>query len=199
MFTGIYQSIVILAVLVTFYLLDTFFITSNDQRRSAEGSGRSWSYTASILLFMTVVITQPLALPQIGFQSDSTWALALQWIGLVVVIIALGLHVWSRVHLRHFYAERVELQPRHQLIDSGPYAYIRHPVFTSFFLITAGLFLINPSLLMVLLCVYVAWDFSRAARAEEVLLSENLPGYAEYVQRTGRFLPTWKQLFRGNQ
>jgi hypothetical protein len=65
-------------------------------------------------------------------------------------------------HLRQFYAERVELQREHQLIDSGPYATVRHPVFTSFFLFAGGLLLINPALPSALVFAYTLWDFSRA-------------------------------------
>jgi protein-S-isoprenylcysteine O-methyltransferase Ste14 len=36
-------------------------------------------------------------------------------------------------------------------------------------------------------------DFPRAAHAEEVLLSEKLEGYADYMKRTGRFLPPFKK------
>jgi protein-S-isoprenylcysteine O-methyltransferase len=113
----------------------------------------------------------------------------IQVVGAIVILSALALHVWSRIHLQHFYAERVEVQPEHKVIDTGPYALMRHPVITSFFGIAAGLFLINPSPLTFAALLYTIWDFSRAARQEESLLSETLPGYADYARHTPRFLP----------
>ncbi|MGE5643101.1 MAG: methyltransferase family protein, partial [Byssovorax cruenta] len=110
-------------------------------------------------------------------------------LGAILVLVALALHIWSRVHLRQFYAERVEVQPEHQVIDSGPYAWMRHPVITSFFGIAIGLFLINPSPLTLLALLYTIWDFGRAARQEEELLTRTLPGYSDYARRTPRFLP----------
>ncbi len=66
---------------------------------------------------------------------------------------------------------------------------MRHPVITSFFGIATGLFLINPSPFTLAALLYTLWDFSRAARQEEDLLSRTLPGYADYARRTPRYLP----------
>lgn len=113
----------------------------------------------------------------------------MQILGLITIFMALALHLWARAHLQHFYAERVEVQPQHHVIDTGPYRYMRHPVITSFFGIATGLFLINPALTTLAALLYTIWDFRRAAKQEEDLLSQILPGYAEYANRTPRFLP----------
>jgi protein-S-isoprenylcysteine O-methyltransferase Ste14 len=83
----------------------------------------------------------------------------------------------------------VEVQPEHKVIDTGPYQLMRHPVITSFFGIATGLFLINPALTTLVVLLYTIWDFSRAAKQEEDLLTKTLPGYSEYANRTPRFLP----------
>jgi protein-S-isoprenylcysteine O-methyltransferase Ste14 len=51
------------------------------------------------------------------------------------------------------------------------------------------LFLINPALTTLAVLLYTIWDFRRAAKQEEDLLTQTLPGYAEYANRTPRFLP----------
>jgi len=117
----------------------------------------------------------------------------MQLLGVFLILAALALHIWSRAHLGHYYAERVEVQPGHRVIDTGPYKLVRHPVITSFFGIAAGLFLINPALTTLAALLYTIWDFTRAAQQEEELLTETLPGYAEYALRTPRFLPSlWR-------
>ncbi len=189
MLTGIPQSVVTLTMLIIFYAVDFRLIARYDHRRQAAGSGRSWDYTLLIGAFVLFMALQPALLPWAGLQITTGWGLAVQGIGLVLLLGAIVLHIWARLHLRQFYAERVEIQPGHELVDTGPYAHIRHPVFTSFFGLATGLVLINPALPTVLFAAYTWWDFSRAARAEEVLLATNLPGYADYMARTGRFLP----------
>jgi protein-S-isoprenylcysteine O-methyltransferase Ste14 len=189
MITGFPQSIVIFVLVVIFYCMDTLYIQRFDRVRQGEGSGRSVSYTLMVIGMVAVLVLQPLLVPQISLVVEGVGGQLIQALGLLLIFGALGLHLWSRRHLRQFYAERVEIQPHHQLIDSGPYASIRHPVITSFFLFATGLLLLNPSIPSLLVAGYTYWDFSRAARSEEELLSNSLPGYKEYMSRTQAFFP----------
>jgi protein-S-isoprenylcysteine O-methyltransferase len=189
MFTDVYQSGIILAVLMTYYLMDFWLISRYDRQRRASGSGRSWDYTLMILAAVAIIVIQPIILPILSLTISGWLGLLTQAAGVALVIGGLALHGWARLHLQQFYAERVELQPQHAVINTGPYAHVRHPVFTSFFMLIVGLFLVNPSLPILAMMVYTFWDFSRAARQEEELLSQNVPGYAEYMAHTPGFIP----------
>ncbi len=194
MFTGIYQTIIFLAVILLFYAMDFFFIHQYDKQRHASGSGRSWDFTLLMLAFAALLILQPIFLPQISWRTASIVGLVIQCLGILSLVGAMLLHFWARLHLQQFYAERVEIQPEHRVIDTGPYATIRHPVITSFFGMVVGLFLVNPALTTFIVLVYTFWDFSRAARQEEELLSKTLPDYAAYMTRTSRFIPRiWRK------
>ena len=193
MLTGIFQAVVTLLTVAIFYTIDSILIRYYDRQRSASGSGRAWDFTLFIFAMVAVLVLQPVLLPMLGFRTDQAWGLLVQGLGVFIILAALGLHVWSRAHLRHYYAERVEVQPEHKVIDTGPYRLIRHPVITSFFGIALGLFLVNPALTTIAALLYTIWDFTRAAQQEEALLARTLPGYAEYAQQTPRFLPrVWR-------
>ena len=189
MLTGIPQSLATLLTILLFYAMDFVLIRRYDKKRQASGSGRAWDFTFFIFAMVAVLVLQPVLLPGLSFTTTDPWGLWMQILGVIAIIASLALHFWSRVHLQQYYAERVEVQPEHKVIDTGPYALMRHPVITSFFGIAAGLFLINPSIVTVAALIYTIWDFSRAARQEEKLLSQNLPGYAEYARQTPRYLP----------
>jgi protein-S-isoprenylcysteine O-methyltransferase Ste14 len=192
MFLGIPQSIVTLATIIIFYVMDFILIRRYDKQRQASGSsgsGRSWDFTFFIFTMVAVLVLQPVIIPILSVRIQEIWGLFIQILGVITLVTALALHFWSRVHLQHFYAERVEVQPVHKVIDTGPYKLMRHPVITSFFGIATGLFLINPALTTLAALIYTIWDFTRAARQEEELLSKTLPGYADYAHRTPRFLP----------
>lgn len=189
MLPGIAQSLATLLTIILFYAMDFVLIRRYDKKRQASGSGRSWDFTFFIFAMVAVLVLQPLLFPGLSFKTSELWGLWIQIVGMLVILTALALHIWSRVHLQHYYAERVEVQPEHQVINTGPYAWMRHPVITSFFGIATGLFLINPSLFTIAALLYTLWDFSRAARQEEELLSKTLPGYAEYARQTPRYLP----------
>jgi protein-S-isoprenylcysteine O-methyltransferase Ste14 len=193
MLTGLPQSAATFLSILLFYGVDFLLIRRFDRQRTAGGSGRAWDFTFFIFLMVAILVLQPVALPILGFRTTEAWGLLVQIIGIVTIMDSLALHFWSRMHLGRYYAERVEIQPEHKVIDTGPYKLMRHPVITSFFGIAAGLFLINPSLTTLAALAYTLWDFTRAARQEEDLLARNLPGYAEYAQRTPRFVPRlWK-------
>jgi len=189
MIYGLPQSIATLLSIILFYAMDFMLIRRYDKKRTASGSGRAWDFTFFIFVMVAVLVLQPVFFPQISFRTTQTWGLGVQIIGVLVLLAALALHIWSRAHLQQFYAERVEIQPEHKVIDTGPYRLVRHPVITSFFGIAAGFFLINPALTTLAALLYTIWDFRRAAKQEEDLLTQTLPGYAEYAQRTPRFLP----------
>jgi len=193
MVLGIPQSIGTLLTIVLFYTMDFVLIRRYDRQRQASGSGRAWDFTFFIFAMVAILVLQPILLPILSIQIKETWGLFVQLLGILTIITALSLHIWSRAHLQHFYAERVEIQPEHKVIDTGPYKLMRHPVITSFFGIATGLFLINPALTTCAALIYTIWDFTRAAQQEEDLLTKTLPGYAEYANRTPRFLPrVWR-------
>lgn len=189
MLTGVPQSIATLLTIILFYAMDFTFIRRYDKQRKSSGSGRAWDFTISIFLLAALLVLQPIILPSLSYQTDATWGLVIQLLGVFSILIAFALHIWSRTHLQHYYAERVEVQVEHKVIDTGPYKLMRHPVITSFFGIATGLFLINPALTTLAVLIYTIWDFTRAAKQEEDLLTKTLPGYADYAIQTPRFLP----------
>ena len=75
------------------------------------------------------------------------------------------------------------------IIDTGPYGYIRHPLYSAYFLLAGGILLVNPAVPTLLVAVYAAVNFYKIAKKEEALLTETLTGYREYMEYTGRFFP----------
>ena len=188
MLMGIYRSAALLAVIVVYYTMDSWLIHRFDKLRR-QGSGRSWSYTLAAWAAGAVLLAQPIWLPQLGLTTSAWWGAAVQVVGAVVIGAALLLHWWSRFTLGQFYGERAEVQPGHVLVFGGPYSYVRHPIFTSFFALAIGLLLLAPALTTLLVVIYVFVDFLGATEREEKLLAERLPGYRDYMRKVGRFLP----------
>ena len=189
MLTGVPQSVATLLTIIVFYVMDFTLIRRYDKQRHSSGTGRAWDFTIFIFLMVALLVLQPIFLPIISYQTDATWGFLIQILGVALIASALALHIWSRAHLQHYYAERVEVQHKHKVINTGPYKLMRHPVITSFFGIATGFFLINPAITTFITLLYTIWDFTRAAQQEEDLLSKTLPGYADYARQTPRFLP----------
>lgn len=75
------------------------------------------------------------------------------------------------------------------LVETGIYGYIRHPLYTGVLLgaLGVGIGHGNPAVLLIALLIIVF--FAVKARFEESLLRQAYPSYAEYMTRTGRFVP----------
>jgi protein-S-isoprenylcysteine O-methyltransferase Ste14 len=190
---GFELSLAMLAIVLFFFVMDFWYMNRYDRERKS-GKGWSWDYTLFILVMTFIIILQPWLIPRLGWTTTLLWGVILQIIGGILVFLSFGLHIWARHHLRRFYTERVEVQQDHQMINSGPYAMIRHPIITTFFGLAIGVFLINPSLPTLAAVIYTFLDFLSAAKKEEQLLLDTLPDYAAYMAKTPPFLPRlWKK------
>ncbi len=65
-------------------------------------------------------------------------ASAAAWGGVVLVAVGLGFAVWARVHLGRLWSGHVTLKADHAIIRSGPYGWVRHPIYTGLLLAATG-------------------------------------------------------------
>jgi protein-S-isoprenylcysteine O-methyltransferase Ste14 len=57
-------------------------------------------------------------------------AMPTYWLGLLMVAVGLAFAVWARVHLGRNWSGQVTVKEDHELIRGGPYAIVRHPIYT---------------------------------------------------------------------
>jgi protein-S-isoprenylcysteine O-methyltransferase Ste14 len=111
-------------------------------------------------------------------------------VGLGLVAGGLALRAWSMQTLGAHYSRTLRTEADHDIVETGPYRLVRHPGYTGSLLTWTGFALSSGSLPVVAL---VAGLLGRAYRqritAEEQLLNRELPGYAEYTERTKRLIP----------
>jgi protein-S-isoprenylcysteine O-methyltransferase Ste14 len=75
------------------------------------------------------------------------------------------------------------------LVASGPYAHVRHPLYSGVLCQFAGLAILQPSLPVVLSAMLgIGWVLIQA-RLEELDLLRRVPGYRQYMTRVPRFVP----------
>lgn len=116
---------------------------------------------------------------------------AVKMAGAILIIIAFCLRIWSQLTLGLNWSTSVSIRKDHQLIQKGPYRWIRHPMYTGYFLIAAGLVLatdINPAIL--LLWSLFLHFLTKRAWIEETMLQEHFGREHDlYRQNTGMFFP----------
>jgi protein-S-isoprenylcysteine O-methyltransferase Ste14 len=111
-------------------------------------------------------------------------------LGVLLTAAGLAFAIWARVHIGAQWSADVEIREDHKLIATGPYARIRHPIYTGILLAMLGTALIvgeYRGLLGVLVCAIGFWI---KGRMEERLLEQEFGAeYAAYRRRTGFYLP----------
>ncbi|HET9940853.1 MAG TPA: isoprenylcysteine carboxylmethyltransferase family protein [Candidatus Eisenbacteria bacterium] len=145
-----------------------------------------------------------LAVMGIGFAllyaADRRWAglnrrflpdsAIVQWIAVLLTILGLGLAVFARVYLGRNWSAEVVIREDHHLIRSGPYAHIRHPIYTGLLLAVLGAVLAIGEIRAIVGFVILLFAFTiKALREEEFLAQEFGEEFERHRRHTGLFLP----------
>lgn len=133
-------------------------------------------------LFSVAMETLPL-LSVLWSAPDHQWGL-----GLVILGVGIVLHGWSRA-VRRDMASSWEMDEGHVLVTKGPYSWVRHPSYASYFLSFVGLFLMWPSILSILLLLGIPGYYDLSKLEEEHLIRHFGDEYIDYMNNTGAFLP----------
>lgn len=111
-------------------------------------------------------------------------------IGLLLALTALPMGYSVFRHLGRNITDTVETRADHQLVTTGIYAYIRHPLYTTGFLLFFGLGLLSGVWPVLILSVLVLFVLAlRTFEEERQLITRFGDRYVHYAERTGRFLP----------
>ena len=110
--------------------------------------------------------------------------LALQVLGLAMYLLSTGFIMW--VFRENSFAApvvKVQAERHHHVVSTGPYAFVRHPMYSSVMLFFAGVPLLLGSWWGLAMAPLFAALFAIRARIEERALIAGLPGYADYTAR----------------
>lgn len=136
---------------------------------------------------LTFVLVMLIWLVAIGLDRRaqvSDVPLVLQALGLAMYLLSTAFIMW--VFRENSFATpvvKVQAERRHRVISSGPYAFVRHPMYSGIMLFFVGVPLLLGSWWGVAIAPVFAILFAIRARIEERALVEGLPDYADYAER----------------
>lgn len=117
------------------------------------------------------------------------------WIGLLLALVSIPFLWWIHKTLDRQYSPCLQVKASHLLITDGPYASVRHPMYTVLNAFSFGVSLLTANLLIIGFAVLLIIPFPFIARKEEQMLLETFgEEYSEYMKRTGRFFPRFRHL-----
>jgi len=107
-----------------------------------------------------------------------------------VFAAGLGFGFWALAHNRlGNFNIRPDIRHGCDMVDGGPYRYVRHPMYTSVLGMMLGVLVGTPTVPELLLFAALLAVLSAKARKEERLWCDHHPGYAAYRTRTRMFVP----------
>lgn len=114
-----------------------------------------------------------------------------RWSGAVIIFTGDLLFVWSHRALGKNWSPLLEIRKGHTLVTSGPYKFIRDPMYAAIFIIGIGISLLSSNWIVALsymlpvICMYLV----RISDEEKMMIEQFGDEYRMYMKKTGRLIP----------
>ena len=139
------------------------------------GYGLLFTDLAAIGVLGHLVLPRTYAVAAIG--------VALTWIGIAIAL-------WARWHLGQYWSARITLKEDHKLIRTGPYAHLRHPIYSGLILAGIGGALAIDKWRCVAGIAFIVLGYWMKAKKEETLLATQFgETFQEHCRHAGFLVP----------
>src|SRR5262249_15226856 len=161
---------------------------SRNQAMTASAESERSTYTHRVLLNLSLLILiAPIPGLRTRFLPDSPVFLAL---GLGIQLAFIGLAIWARRHLGSNWSAEVRIAVDHQLINTGPYRWLRHPIYTAMLGMYTGTAIASGEIHALIGLAIVCIAYWRKVGIEERTLAEQFgASWQAYRQTTWGVVP----------
>ena len=174
-------------VFVTFWVVSAWGAKPTARGIERRGAASRLAITAAIIIF-SIASIRYLAWRRVPADMVHVSPVEAS-IGVAVCSLGIAVAIWARVYLGRNWGMPMSVREEPELVTTGPYAFVRHPIYTGILLAVAGTTLVEWFPGIVLLPASLAY-FIYAAKTEERSMKQQFPGaYSAYMQRTKMLIP----------
>jgi protein-S-isoprenylcysteine O-methyltransferase Ste14 len=162
-------------------------LTRGGSTAAVSDAGSKWVLISAIWIGMAVGIALSLLAGQLAFRGGRHLLFAL---GILLALVGMGLRWYSVWYLGRSFTCEVATRPDQEVVETGPYCWVRHPSYAGGLLTVLGLLLCltNGAALAGFLVVVAGYVYR--IRVEERALARELgEPYRAYMRRTKRLIP----------
>ena len=145
----------------------------------------------TVVFLIVILLLSPIPIP-LPWLYIHFWPMGLLsfWIGAAVTVSGLLFAVWARVHLGRNWSRSVTIKQDHKLITGGPYALVRHPIYTGILAGFLGTAIAISQVRGFIALALVFLVFVAKFRMEEAWMRSQFgETYTAYAQHTAALLP----------
>lgn len=112
------------------------------------------------------------------------------WVGAILAVAGGGFAIWGKLRLGRFFTGNLGIKRGHELLTSGPYSLVRHPIYTGAVVFVLGTALARDRAAYLFLALGLLACFAVQARIEDRILAEHFgAAFARYRARVPGLLP----------
>jgi protein-S-isoprenylcysteine O-methyltransferase len=160
--------------------------------RPFEGDRTRHDHGTAAQILWTVYGVQAATVVELLLRRPALTMDAYGGVALAAMVLGLAVRTWAVATLGRWFTWNVDVQPGQEVVERGPYRFVRHPGYAGALLTyVAVCALFDCWVAAALAAVALPAAFLRRIRYEEALLRRELPGYAVYARRTPPLVPGW--------
>jgi len=173
------------------YLVSEILLTITRRGRSKTGEKQDRSTLSVIWIVIMVSVTAGVFVAGNWRAGALPYGRMFAGVGVVLFVAGLIFRWWAIVTLGRFFTVDVTIEKDHELVERGPFRFVRHPSYTGVLLAFVGFALTLRNwgaIAVILVPIFVA--FVRRMNVEEEALARALGDrYEQYMKRTRRLVP----------
>jgi len=167
-------------ILVAYLIVSAIGVKQDTQGHSLQSVGLLLAIIAAFLLPY---------LPRFHFLNFAPVTPVVSGLGVILCVAGMAFLVWARRHLGRNWSQTVSTKRGHELVTSGPYRYVRHPMYTGGLIACIGSAIVGGGAWIFLLVILGAIFLWRVG-AEDKLMAQQFPNeYPAYKKRTKAVMP----------
>jgi protein-S-isoprenylcysteine O-methyltransferase Ste14 len=181
-----------LAVLMVWIIVGLVWLAASMSLKSiarAEPWGSRLFHILAIALAFLLLFDSHLPIPVLNrrFVSDTP---AVWWIGFALTVAGAAIAIWARILLGANWSATVTVKQNHELMRTGPYAVVRHPIYSGFLLAMLGTAIAFGEVrgLIAVVLAFIAWRV-KSLIEERFMLDQFGEKYARYKREVKALIP----------
>lgn len=162
----------------------TSFQAKRSVRRGLNSAGMLWRIG---VLVVVVILSRGVA--QGWIPRPTPFPYGVQLIGVALTALGVGFAIWARLTLGSNWGMPMTLREKPELVTGGPYAFVRHPIYTGITFAMLGTALTVGAWYFLILVVAFGYFLISTAQEEKDMVQHFPDAYPAYKARTKRLIP----------